>query len=121
MASCCAMGRHAGVRAARGVASGRCTSSPTQRFWWRGLLAQNTRTTTSKTRTLLAIDAASSLLGRGQKHVRAYRNIWGNNAGQAEDDSVERHRLGRDTSPKVRDDLETSEGGWRLDWEEEGR
>ena len=84
------------------------------------MLAQITRTAASKIRTHLAIDAASGLLGRGQ-HVRAYRNIWGNNAGQAEEDSSERHHLEHDTSPKVCDDLETSEGGWRLDWEEEGR
>lgn len=60
-------------------------------------------------------------------HVRAYRNIWGRNA-EAQDPVVEqalrpddRHHLGVETCPKARDDLEKAEGGWRLDWEEEGR
>jgi len=80
-----------------------------------------------RARNLVAPTGPAPFEGAHARQVRAYRNIWGSNAG-AQDPAVEhevprpgdRH-LGLETCPKARDDLEKAEGGWRLDWEEEGR
>jgi hypothetical protein len=56
--------------------------------------------------------------------VRRYRNIWGSNAGLAAKSSDQQESEA--TRPKAQDSLKahdnlTTPGGWRLDWEEDGR
>ena len=56
--------------------------------------------------------------------VRRYRNIWGSNAGLAAKSSDQQESDA--TRPMAQDSLKahdnlTTPGGWRLDWEEDGR